>query len=328
MSGYNVLALDGGGCRGIITAVLIEQLANEVEGFVDHIDLFAGTSIGAANAISLAVGHPPSRMPEFYVEHGKGLFSRPFLPGGIPGAIVGVLERVPLIGSVIRKGGELFWPKWSNQGLRDALEGYFGSSARLADVRRRVMLTTMSLSGRLAELGANVVIPRVIHNFPGSPDLDLDIRSALLRSMSAPTYFPSSPDGYVDGGVFACNPGLAAFATAVSEAKCAPEDIRILSIGVGLSQDAVPTKGPLTWGLLKWGEHMADVSVRTQAEFDAFVCRTILGDRYCRLNVVLPPGKFPMDDYRTIPQLAEIAREATQTEVYQRAREFARTYFS
>ena len=29
MSGYNVLALDGGGCRGIITAVLIEQLANE-----------------------------------------------------------------------------------------------------------------------------------------------------------------------------------------------------------------------------------------------------------------------------------------------------------
>ena len=55
MGTYRVLALDGGGIRGIVTVVLLKRLAREqgLEGWLDSVGLIAGTSTGGLIALGL-----------------------------------------------------------------------------------------------------------------------------------------------------------------------------------------------------------------------------------------------------------------------------------
>src|SRR5437870_9200878 len=48
LAAYRILAMDGGGIRGLLTAVLIQRLESDVGkgGFLKSVHLFAGTSTG------------------------------------------------------------------------------------------------------------------------------------------------------------------------------------------------------------------------------------------------------------------------------------------
>jgi patatin-like phospholipase/acyl hydrolase len=54
MAKYRVLALDGGGIRGIVTVVLLQRLGEQLglAGWLDKVDLIAGTSTGGLLALS------------------------------------------------------------------------------------------------------------------------------------------------------------------------------------------------------------------------------------------------------------------------------------
>lgn len=54
-----VLSLDGGGFRGLVTARLIERIEEQVPGFLHSVDLVAGTSGGGILALLLAAGYNP-----------------------------------------------------------------------------------------------------------------------------------------------------------------------------------------------------------------------------------------------------------------------------
>jgi hypothetical protein len=54
---YRILALDGGGVRGIITAVILQRLVGVFPGLVDNVDLIAGTSTGGLLACLMAGGY-------------------------------------------------------------------------------------------------------------------------------------------------------------------------------------------------------------------------------------------------------------------------------
>jgi len=80
-----ILALDGGGIRGILTVEIlakIEQLlrqkSNRGEDFVlaDYFDFFAGTSTGAIVAACLAWGMSVNRIRNFYLQNGKEMFDK------------------------------------------------------------------------------------------------------------------------------------------------------------------------------------------------------------------------------------------------------------
>jgi uncharacterized protein len=76
-----ILAIDGGGIRGVIPAVVcqkIEELANQP--IHELFDLIAGTSTGGILALGLA--KPPSgrsgkELVDFYVALGKTVFDKP-----------------------------------------------------------------------------------------------------------------------------------------------------------------------------------------------------------------------------------------------------------
>ena len=78
--------------------------------------------------------------------------------------------------------------------------------------------------------------PVFAHNFPGSHHLDELVVDVALRSAAAPTVFPSH-QGHIDGGMVANNPSTVAIAMALGHKTPRPalEDIRVLSIGTGLT---------------------------------------------------------------------------------------------
>jgi len=81
-----MLALDGGGIRGLMTARLLVELESQLAGRVaggssdfrlcEYFDYIGGTSTGAIIAAALARGMSASELLEFYQEFGKKAFAK------------------------------------------------------------------------------------------------------------------------------------------------------------------------------------------------------------------------------------------------------------
>ena len=74
MSHYRILAMDGGGIRGLLTAIILERLERVHPGFLAQVDLFAGTSTGGLLALGLAAGTTPAECRLIYETQGAKAF--------------------------------------------------------------------------------------------------------------------------------------------------------------------------------------------------------------------------------------------------------------
>ena len=68
MGHYRILSIDGGGIRGLFTCVVLQRLEEEVPGWLDRVDLIAGTSTGGIMALGLAYGLSPTTLRNLYYE--------------------------------------------------------------------------------------------------------------------------------------------------------------------------------------------------------------------------------------------------------------------
>ncbi len=73
-----ILALPGGGVRGILQARLLERIESELP-FLAKVDAFAGASIGTVNAIWLALGRPAQDLVPLYRRAAPFVFGKGFL---------------------------------------------------------------------------------------------------------------------------------------------------------------------------------------------------------------------------------------------------------
>ena len=87
-----ILALDGGGLRGILTLALLEKIEDDLRRrhnagddfrLSDYFDLIAGTSTGAIIAATLAMGWKVSDLSKKYFELGKKVFEKSLLRNGV-----------------------------------------------------------------------------------------------------------------------------------------------------------------------------------------------------------------------------------------------------
>ena len=320
MSAYHILSLDGGGIRGYLTILLLEQLEKEHPGFIEQIDLFAGTSTGSIIALALAYGKSPSEIRSLYESEGKKIFHDSLIDN-------------------IRDLGFALGAKFGNKNLKSIMTSYFGD-VKLEDLRKQVLIASFDLDH--PPTGPNK--PRMwkakfFHNFEGQgSDGCLSVVDVALRSSAAPFYFPSY-QGYVDGFVVANNPSMCALAqvvrppggedgagplqkdegTAVAELS----DIVLFSVGTGLNPRYIDDD-EADWGWIKW---MIQLSPKRQwyalplvfmmweggIELSNFQCRQFLGNRFHRLDPVLP-GIFDIDDVKRMDLLKDIAFDEDLTE--------------
>jgi uncharacterized protein len=196
-----ILALDGGGIRGILTLQLltrIEKLVRDRTGddsavLADYFDLIGGTSTGAIIAAALAIGWPVERIDKLYRGLGNSIFQSSFF----------------------RKG--LLRPKFSAEPVKKALEDAYGE-IRLGGPELK---TGLAVVAKRLDTGS----PWVIHNNPkgryferipdsnSTPNKDYLLRDVVRASTAAPTYFEpekikvadDTEGAFVDGGVSSHN---------------------------------------------------------------------------------------------------------------------------
>ena len=263
---FQILALDGGGIRGLYTASLLASLEKGLQGHVvDHFDLIAGTSTGGIIALGLALGRSPEELVAFYRDDGPRIFHRP----------KGVLARVR----------HLLGVKYDAEELEGALRREF-EEKRLADCSRAVVVPTYNL-----DRDAPVVL-KTPHHAEFQDDPQIEAWKAALATSAAPTYLPASAEirdcRHVDGGVWANNPALVGVIEAHRFLGVPLDAIHVLSIGTGSVVKNRP-KALSRGGRWAWRSDGADVLLRAQSEGTQNQVRLLLGDeRLMRINPAVP----------------------------------------
>ena len=291
MARYRILSIDGGGVRGLLVAVLLQQLDGRVPGWRNRVDLLAGTSTGGILALALAQGLSPDQLRELYYERTPVIFHDTFWDD-------------------VRDLGRVIGAEYGIENLRRELEAVFGVTL-LEDLDRRVLIPVFDLDNEDPDPLRRSWKPKLFHNFPG-PDCDGHLRAAdvALYTSAAPTFFPSV-DGYVDGGVAIVNPSMAAVAQ-TQDNRCEISDrpgvdeVVVLSIGTGKVLSYIEG-ARRNWGYLQWVRPIIRLMNDAVSGIPHYQAQQILGDRYHRLDYTFPPGQeAPLDDWRSRDLLVEV----------------------
>ncbi len=290
MSSFRILALDGGGIRGVLTAALLERLEKEQPGFLDLVDLFSGTSTGGILALGLASGMTPTEVRNLYERLGSKVFKDSFWDN-------------------LADLGQLRGAQYDNAALKEELTNQFGSLI-LGDLPKRVLISSFDLDNEEVSMGkVRSWKPKFFHNFPGEDsDAHERVVDVALRTSAAPTFFPVY-QGYVDGGVVSNNPSMCAVAQALepNTGQQKLTDIRLLSVGTGFNPKYLNAQSE-DWGFVQWAPHLVSLMLEGSMGLADYQCRQLLGRRYYRLNPVLPVP-IGLDDVQQIPLMKTIASQ-------------------
>lgn len=296
MSDYlKILSIDGGGIRGLIPALVlarIEQITQKP--IADLFDVIAGTSTGGILALGLTCAGEDGRprysaadLVEMYVTEGRTIFPHEFC--------------APL--------RQLLGPKYPAKGREKVLAAKL-SDARLKDALKDVIVTSYDIERREPIFFRSSLARE-------SADHDFPARDVALATSAAPTYFPPvrlpalEPEAayaLVDGGVFANNPGMCAFVDDTT-VKGVSERVLMVSLGTGVLTRRLPYKDAKGWGLIEWAPKILDVVFDGVSDTVDYQLKTILADRYYRLQVKLDEASDNMDD-ASARNIADLEREA------------------
>src|SRR4051794_36152127 len=260
-----ILAIDGGGIRGMIPALVLADLeARTGRPIASLFDVIAGTSTGGILACALArpdAPHP-SEVVRIYEDEGPSIFHRDLLKKLV--SADGYLDE-----------------RYENDGLKAALAKHLGD-ATLSQATTDVMITAYDLEERFAFFFRSA-------RARDDPTYDFRLADVALATSAAPTYFEpavvtdvagSRSYGLVDGGVFATNPAMCALADAVDPARVE----LLLSLGTGEHTRPIRAEDAAGWGRLEWAPRIVDVVFDGVAETVDFEASRLLGDRYVRLQ--------------------------------------------
>jgi patatin-like phospholipase/acyl hydrolase len=293
MAKYHILSLDGGGLRGLITVILLQRLNAEpgLKGWIDGVDLVAGTSTGGLLALAIAKGLDLQTLRDLYQNKGAKIFDDSWF------------DDVVDLGSVIGA-------QYSNRNLTRELINIMGNTT-LGELPGHVLITSFDLDNEDQDPKKRTWKPKLFHNMPGQDnDAEMLAYKVALYTSAAPTYFPAV-DGYVDGGVFANNPSMCALAQTQDSRsnKNSPPlaDLVLLSVGTGTPLTYIKGKN-LDWGLAQWAKPLISVMMDGVNGIADYQCRQILGSRYHRLAPKFPPGVvIPLDAVKRVPEMIDFA---------------------
>jgi patatin-like phospholipase/acyl hydrolase len=300
LAAVDILCIDGGGIRGIIPAMVLAELeARAGRPVAELFDLIAGTSTGGILAAALTAPadsgdgprHSAAELVELYRTEGPHIFAR------------SLWQR-------IHSAEGLLDEKHDDVALRDALHRYLGDT-RLSQARTRLLVTAYVLETRSAYFFKSWRTDEAGRDFR--------LADAARATAAAPTYFEplrvTSLDGsatlaLVDGGVFANNPAMCAFAEAHRLEHRGP--VRLVSLGTGEHMKAVHYEDARGWGLVEWVRPVIDIVFDGVADtVDYQLNQLLLEGEYLRFQVELDRASDALDDAsaRNLAALEEQARE-------------------
>jgi len=289
---FRILSLDGGGVRGLLTARILHRLEQEVPGWIDQVDLIAGTSAGGITALALAQGESPAFLVELY----DRLAPQVFNSSGHDG---------------LRGLRKFVRAKYDNFKLSEAVSTVF-DGATLDRLEKRVLIVAFELDGEEQEQTNNGWQPKIFHNIGyEKQNGSLSVSKLALYTSATPCIFPSI-DGYVDGGVIANNPSLVALALVqdrdlLTIDRPQLDEIELLSVGTGHYRRGIEGKSH-DWGYIHWSKYLFDMMVEGGVMLTDRLCQQFLGERYHRISPVIP-SHCRADDWKSKEELICVSQD-------------------
>lgn len=282
----DILSIDGGGIRGIIPAIVLAEIEQRSDRPVAELfDLVAGTSTGGILATALASpdanGNPrwtAAELVDLYRSEGPGIFRRS-------------------LWQIASSGAGLLDEKHDDSALRRALTRYLGDTM-LSESLTRVLVTAYDLESRR---------PHFFKSWRAAEEpeaRDFPMATVAHATAAAPTYFQpvrvepanGSPAlALVDGGVFATNPGMSAYAEA---RRIRPRaKVRVVSLGTGQLTRPIHYEDARDWGLIAWVRPVIDIVFDGVADAVDYQLEHVLEDgAYHRFQVALDRASDALDD--------------------------------
>jgi uncharacterized protein len=244
-----LLALDGGGIRGVITLEVLQRLESMLaeqlgagDDFVlgDYFDYIGGTSTGAVIAAGLAKGLPVGQLLDLYATRGDEMFDH---------------------ASLRRR----YHYRYGSRRLRHQLQSVLGQDTTLSSDDLKTLLLIVVRNATTDSPWPLSNNPNALFNDATRPDNDLAIPlwQLVRASTAAPTYFPPEVftlDGrdfiFVDGALTTYNnPAFPLFLMATHEAyrlgwTATESDLLLVSVGNGTCPKAADNLLPGAMNLL------------------------------------------------------------------------------
>jgi len=290
-----VLAVDGGGVRGVLPVRMLVAL-EEMTGkpTADLFDVLVGTSIGGIGVLGLvrpdSDGKPrwtARDLLELYSTRAGDIFPDTSLTWPQSLAQVSEMIRRPsptaaLLGSNPGLGNARYDPA----GLIDILTGQLGGTM-LSEAIRHTIVTTYDVRGQHPAIFDSEAVRN------GDQE-DIPMLSVARATSAAPTYFPpmadTDADGeerlLVDGGIFANNPALLGYQAALERGI---NDVVLVSLGTGRhGPNSSLTRSEymgLSWFRLAQSL-LESAQVGSVEVIDSFL-RTAIGETYWRFDAPL-----------------------------------------
>jgi predicted acylesterase/phospholipase RssA len=264
---FQILALSGGGFRGLYTAKILADFEQELGGSIGrHFDLIAGTSIGGILALAVSMEIPAQRIVDLFVKHGADIFKRRWSLGGY--------VRAPYSAKPLQRlltEPELFGEKLLGFG------------------KHPVIVPAINYSS------GKPVIFKSPHHETFKRDHTYRLVDIALATSAAPAYFPRHCFGdnqYVDGGLFANAPGLLGLHEAQHFFGREAQDVWMLSIGSMSARFTVDPRRNREGGTWDWGgwnpanmpKRLFGLSISVQESLTDYIVKHRLGDHYHHLD--------------------------------------------
>jgi patatin-like phospholipase/acyl hydrolase len=303
-----ILSIDGGGIRGIIPGTILnyietrlqEELDDPNTRLADHFDLIAGTSTGGILTCTYLMADDQGRSKysaefavDLYMKNGGQIFNRSL-----------ARELKTVFG--------LFGAKYSADSLEGLLQEYFDETW-ISELRRPCIITSYDIRNR-----SSVFFNKL--DGVNNPVKNYKVKEVTRATSAAPTYFApalirseiEAPLALIDGGTFANNPSLCAFAEARTidfKKEDSPGNItfptpkEILMISLGTGTELMPYTYPKAkrWGAVQWIQPVIDVMMSGNSETVDYQLKQIFdatesGAFYHRIQPGLQDAKSAMDD--------------------------------
>jgi uncharacterized protein len=272
-----LLALDGGGIRGIVTLEVLARMEGELQkklgrddDFVlsDYFDYVAGTSTGAIIATCLSMGMRVGEIRDFYVDSGPAMFDKAF-----------ILRRLHY--------------KFEDEPLAEKLQEVIAQKTGETETTlgSEALRTYLLLVLRNATTDSPWPIsnnPEAIYNQRSRDDsnLNLPLWQLVRASTAAPTFF--APEAitvgkhrflFVDGGVTMYNnPAFQLFLMATVKPyrlqwPTGEDKMLLVSIGTGTAADANENLSPGQMNLLYNASSLPSAFIFAASNEQDLLCR-------------------------------------------------------
>ncbi len=265
-----LLALDGGGIRGLITLGILEKLEADLKTsaqfrLCDYFDFIGGTSTGAILAAGLARGMSVAELTRFYLKAGPMMFEKEM-----------VLKR--------------FWSKFKSDPLEKMLKDVLGADTLLGSDTLKCLLLIVTRNVTTDSPWPVSNNPQAKYNARDHADcnLNLPLWQLVRASTAAPTYFPPEVIElgkrtfvFVDGGVTPYNlPAFQMYRMATLppfKLNCdtGENNLLVVSIGTGSAPKLGPAAADPSRSVLGIAQSIAAEMMNGMAYDQDINCRTV-----------------------------------------------------